>query len=68
MYNTSREADMDIKDQVDLGNAIFAEGITATEEQVENILRRVEKAKERRRTIEDCHDWQCGCSHWKGAI
>lgn len=62
-----KEVAMDISKHVDLSNAIFAEGITATEEQVMNILRRMDRSIERRRTMEDCHhDWYCGCGHWNG--
>ena len=35
---------MNIKDHVDLGNALFNEGITATEEQIHNIIKRVKHA------------------------
>ena len=34
---------MDIKKQVDLGNALFSEGIIATEEQVYNIAKKVNR-------------------------
>jgi hypothetical protein len=46
-----------IADHVDLANALFAEGITATEEQIRSVVLR----------LKTTHDWQCGCGHWNGA-
>lgn len=45
MRNVEKEK-YSIKYHVDLANAVFAEGITATEEQIKNIIRRLKEAKD----------------------